>query len=395
MKRVTQLIVTMGCFGWLLLCVGVVPASADEEIERLKSEMKAMSETINQLQQAVAQTQGAIEKYEQQARVQPSEGSVEELRSEFHGFKNMVDQLVKINGYYDMEWSNDDKKPSPGEFKQHHLSLFFDKKIEAWHAFSEIEFEYAPEYEGTGGNVTGGGEFKVETTWLEYNHNDLLTIRTGKLLMPQYWTANHYPSLTISTSRPLLVKRVIPFDTTGVSAFGTHYFENEWGASYNVFVGNGEAANRAKDDANEDKVTGGKFTAHLPWLDRFDVATSTYIGANADDVTEWMWGAETQINIKDFELLMEVVHNNNLGEFGYYVQPSYRFLPKWTTFYRLDSRDDNNKIDDPDDTIRHTTGLRYEPLPAISLKMEFFRDIPDNRTLEHYNGMLSSVVIFF
>ena len=157
MRRVPQLIVAAGCLGWLLLCVGVAPASADEEIERLKSEMRTMSETINQLQQTVAQMQGSLQKYEQQAGVQPSGGTVEELRGEFQGFKNAVDQLVKINGYYDFEWYNDDKESSPSEFKQHHLSLFFDKRIEAWHLFSEIEFEYAPDYVGTGSNVTGGG----------------------------------------------------------------------------------------------------------------------------------------------------------------------------------------------------------------------------------------------
>lgn len=401
MRRVQQFIVTMGCVLSLFLFCGAArppEADADEEIETLKSEMRAMSETITQLQQTIAGMQGAIAKYEQQSKVQavePSGGSVDELRGEFQGFKNAVDQLVKINGYYDLEWYNDDKKPSPSEFKQHHLSFFFDKKIENWHFFSELEFEYAFDVLGTGGNVTGGGEAKVETAWLEYNHNDLFNMRAGKLLMPQYWTANHYPSLTVSTSRPLMVKRVIPWDTTGVSVYGTHYFENEWGTTYNVFVGNGEAADRSNNDDNEDKVFGGKLTAHLPWFDRFDLATSSYIGANKDDKSEWMWGAETQINIKDFELLAEAAHNNNGGEFGYYVQPGYRFLPKWTSFYRLDSRDDNNKIDDPDDATRHTVGLRYQPLPAISLKGEFFRDIPDNETSERYNGLLSSVVIFF
>ena len=75
MRRVPQLIVAAGCLGWLLLCVGVAPTSADEEIERLKSDMKTMSETIDQLQQTVAQMQGAIAKSEQQARVKPSGGS--------------------------------------------------------------------------------------------------------------------------------------------------------------------------------------------------------------------------------------------------------------------------------------------------------------------------------
>ncbi|HBO97539.1 MAG TPA: hypothetical protein DD648_05910 [Candidatus Omnitrophica bacterium] len=386
----------------LAAVIVVPPAFADEEIERLKSEMQSMRETVTRLQETIARMQGVIEKYDQQPKVEAprpaavaATGDVEDLRSEVDDLKDDIAKFMKISGYYDFEWLMDDKEASPNEFKQHHLSFFFDKRIEDWHFFSELEFEYAFDYAGTGGGVTGGGEAKVETTWLEYNHGDLFNIRGGKLLRPQYWTANHYPSQTVSTSRPLLVKNVIPFDTTGVSVYGTKYFKNEWGGSYNLFVGNGEAADRAKDDANEDKVFGGKLTAHMPFFDRFDVAGSTYIGSNAASKSEWMWGAEAQIDIANFGLLAEVAHNNNEGQFGYYVQPSYRFLPKWTTFYRLDTRDDHNQIDDPDDSTRHTVGLRYQPLTAISLKGELYKDIPDDRTRERANGFISSVVIFF
>ncbi|MBI5150183.1 MAG: hypothetical protein HZA28_05380 [Candidatus Omnitrophica bacterium] len=377
-------------------------AFADEEIDRLKSEMQSMRDTVTQLQQTIAQMQTVIERHEAASPAAVSAapapgpgGDVADLRSEVEDLKGDIARFLKISGYYDFEWLMDDKEASPNEFKQHHLSFFFDKRIEDWHFFTELEFEYAFDFAGSGGGVTGGGEAKVETTWLEYNHNDLFNIRGGKLLMPQYWTTNHYPSQTVSTSRPLIVKNVIPFDTTGVSVYGTKYFRNEWGGSYNLFVGNGEAADRSKDDANEDKVWGGKLTAHMPFFDRFDVAGSTYIGSNASSKSEWMWGVETQINIKDFELLAELAHNNNEGQFGYYVQPSYRFLPKWTTFYRLDTRDDNNKIDDPDDALRHIVGLRYQPLTAISLKGELYQDTPDDRTRERANGFISSVVIFF
>lgn len=410
MRRNFQLVVAGVVCAVFLMCGAPLQGFADEgagEIEMLKAEMQRMNEAVRQMQQTISQMQGVIEKYESESVARPSvyaaaapSGDVEELRQELESFKNIVGKFPKISGYYDFEWSNDDKEASPGEFKQHHLSIFLDKRIEKWHFFTEMEYEYAPEYEGTGSNVTGGGESKIETVWLEHNYNDLFNVRGGKILLPTYWTVNHYPSQTLSTSRPLMVKRVFPFDTVGVSAYGTRYFENEWGGSYNLFVGNGEAANRAKDDVNENKVFGGKLTAHIPLFDRLDVAGSAYIGENASNSDEWMWGAETQMNIGDFELLAEVAHNtagggNNGAEFGYYVQPGYRFLPKWTTFYRLDTRDDNTKIDDPDDATRHTAGVRYDPLPALSLKGEFFRDIPDNRTLERYNGMLSSVVIFF
>lgn len=47
MRRVPQLIVATGCLGWLLLYVGAAQTSADEEIERLKSEIRTMSATIS------------------------------------------------------------------------------------------------------------------------------------------------------------------------------------------------------------------------------------------------------------------------------------------------------------------------------------------------------------
>lgn len=235
MEKRLKVLIIAGIFLGALVC-GISPGFADEELENIKNEMKAMSQTIQQLQQTISQMQGVIDRHEIQASravTTPSGASsvdVEELRAELETFKGVVDKFPKISGYFDMEWYNDDQEGSPNEFKQHHLSIFLDKRIEKWHFFSEIEYEYAYEYVGTGsGSVTGNGEAKVETTWVEYNHSDLFNLRAGKVLLPQYTTVNHYPSLVLATTRPLMVKRVFPFDTTGVMAYGTHYLDNEWG----------------------------------------------------------------------------------------------------------------------------------------------------------------------
>ncbi|MBI5415401.1 MAG: hypothetical protein HZA29_01150 [Candidatus Omnitrophica bacterium] len=380
----------------------LLSAFADEEIEHLKNEMQSMRETIAQLQQTIDHMQAVIVKYEAAppaaVSAAPAPGSgeeVAELHQELQSFKGVVDKFPKISGYYDFEWHADDQGDSTNTFKQHHLSLFLDKRLEKWHMFSEVEFEYAFDYAGSGGAVTGNGEAKVETGWLEYNYNDLENIRFGKVIIPQYWSVNHYPSVIFSTSRPLMNEQIIPFDTTGVMAYGTHYFPNEWGAGYNVFVGNGEGSARSQTDNNNNKVFGGKLTAHIPVFDRFDVAGLTYIGENGGNNSETMWGAETQMDIADFGFQAEVAHNSNQGQFGYYLQPSYRFLPKWTAFYRWDRLDVNKEIDDASDASSHTAGLRYQPVPAISLKGELYHKMPDDQTLERVNGLISSVVIFF
>jgi hypothetical protein len=324
-----------------------------------------------------------------------AEAQVQSVRQDLKFMWENLDQLIKINGYYDFEYANDDKADSPGEFKQHHLSLFFDKRLEKYHFFSEVEFEYAPDYVGTGGAVTGKGEFKVETVWLEYQHSELVNLRAGKVLLPQYWTVNHYPSIMVSTSRPLLVKNVFPFEISGVSAYGERYFDNDWGAGYTLLVGNGGAPDPAKNDVNEDKSAGSRLTAHIPLFDRFDFSGSNYIGKDASSDRVHIWGVDSQINIAKFELLTEAAHGSKGNNFAFYVQPSYEFLPKWTGFYRLDGRDDNNKLDDPDDVLRHTYGLRYKPLPQVSLKGEYYYEIPDDAKKEKVNGLLSSVVLFF
>src|SRR3989338_5755878 len=139
MKKILQFIVIAGVSAGFLMCGALPRGLADEgisEMERLKAEMRTMNETIRQLQQTISQMQGAIGKYEREGTAQPSvraaaapTAEVEELRHELAAFKDTVDKFPKISGYYDFEWSNDDKEASPGEFKQHHLSLFLDKRI--------------------------------------------------------------------------------------------------------------------------------------------------------------------------------------------------------------------------------------------------------------------------
>jgi hypothetical protein len=397
--RVKVVLVVLG----ILVSIGwtPVPVRADDaELRQLRETVDAMAETIRQLQGRITGLEARPAALPEKTRAVsvPSAGSgaeIELLQSDIKSLKGSLSGLMRINGYYDFEYANDDKKDSSGEFKQHHLSLFFDKRIERYHLFSEVEFEYGPDIGATGGNATGSGEIKAETVWLEYMFNDQLNLRAGKLLLPQYWNVNHYPSTTLSTSRPKIVRNVFPADITGVSTYGSRYFDNDWGVSYTAFVGNGEAPDPAKDDVNEDKAIGGKLTAHIPLFDRFDVAASNYIGRDAAHERAYLWGAETQVNIDNFEFLAEVAHNSQADSFGFYLQPAYWFLPKWAGFYRLDSRDDNNKSDAANDAIRHTYGLRFQPIPAVSLKAEYYYDIPDRASLERTNGFLSSVAFFF
>ncbi len=392
MKEKLRYIIVTGLTIGLVFCWKASPVFAQEDVAQMKAKVEAMSQTIQQMQKTIQEMQASIRKYE--ART-PGGGDVSAISTEVAIIKNVIKAMPKLSGYYSFEYADDDKAGSPGEFKQHNLSLFIDKRIDKYRFFTELEFEYAPTHEGTGGEAEGAGEINVERAWMQYNHADWLKLRGGKILLPQYWTVNHYPSITVSTSTPLMVKNVFPFDIVGVGADGTHYFDNDWGASYAAFVGNGDAPNPGKDDVTDDKSFGGKLTAHVPFFDRFDVGGSFYIGEDRNRGKKYIWGTETQFNIGNFELLTELAYGSGPVSLGYYAQPSYEFIPKWTAFYRVGERDDDTSIEGPNDSVRHTWGLRYQPIPPVSLKAEIYHDTPDDKERERFNGFLSSVVIFF
>ena len=128
-------------FAWLLggLILGSSPSpGAAATMEELQAQLSDMANTITQLQSTIQQMQTQMneQKTMRTESVAGSSGETSEVKRDVLTLRDRMDQLVKITGYYDLEYANDDKKGSPSEFKQHHLSIFFDKRIQEWHFFS-------------------------------------------------------------------------------------------------------------------------------------------------------------------------------------------------------------------------------------------------------------------
>ncbi len=357
-------------------------------LDRLEAVEAGQAALLGQLQSLETAAPDAAEFREERDEI------LDEIRGEYFDLQDKLDSLPSLSGYYDFEYFNDDREDSPGEFRQHHLSLHLSKEWEKWRLFSEFEFEFGAKFEGDGGTdlEEARGEIKVEQAWGEYVHSDALTLRGGLILTPGHWNVNHYPNIVLSTRRPLMVRRVFREAFVGVMGYGSKYWR-DFGLTYHGYVGNGESGFFTKHDDNEGKAVGGKLTFHLPTkgaLDTLDVGLSMYHESPSHEARTFTWGLDAQIRKGPWEVLTEfAMRDAEEDRTGFYLQPSYRFNEKWATFYRYDLLD----VQHTGETQEHSVGVNFRPIPDISLKLEYFHS---RRSYdEDASGVATSVAIHF
>lgn len=394
-----------------LLCCA--PAPAEEGVPALKARLAAQEEAnrallrrLESLEQSQAAMLRRIETLTQDQQARDDEADLEaerealldEIRDEFAedfaGLEERLDLLPNLGGYYDFEYFNDGRKDSPGEFRQHHVSLFLAKEYDDFRFFSEVEFEFGTRFEGDGGLALeeARGEVKVEQGWGEHQILDELALRGGLILTPGYWNVNHYPNVVLSTRRPLMVRRVYPESFVGIMGLGSRYWK-DFGITYYAYVGNGVSDNFARDDDNEGKAAGGRVSFHIPTdgkLETFDVGLSGYYESPTGVQRTRTWGFDAQVREGPWELLTEfAARDAEEDRTGFYFQPSYRFNEQWATFYRYDLL----QIEHLGTSQEHTLGINYRPIPEVSLKLEYFRSVRSFD--EDSNGVAASIAISF
>lgn len=304
-----------------------------------------------------------------------------------------------LNGYFNFDYVDSDAKGDHSRFRSHHFVLFVSKQVGKFNFFSETEFEYAPKFEGKGGDVKGQGEILLERSWIEYIQSDLLAVRAGLILTPTYWRLNHYPSLVPSVTRPLIDKKVFPPDLVGLMAYGTKFL-GDGGISYNIYTGNGDSPNPGKTDINKNKALGGKITLHAPvtnMLDYLDIAVHIYSDKLRTGERAVVGGLELILERYPFILLSEYA-SKETGDVketsGLYIQPSLNIIPQVTVFYRFEDFKDKTATSMLKKN-KHTIGAVYKPIPDISIKFNYAREEFDDESIENINILESAFVFFF
>jgi len=395
---------TACCVALLMLPASRAGAQAQDDVAALKEALQtqqALNEKLLERLEAVEAGQAAllakiesVEASDHDGFLEEREALFDEMREEYLDLEQKLDNLPSISGYYDFEYFNDDRELSPGEFRQHHVSLHLSQEWDNWRLFSELEFEFGARFEGRGGTMLqeSRGEVKVEQAWGEYVHSDKLTLRGGLILTPGYWNVNHYPNVVLSTERPLMLRKVFREAFVGIMGYGAKYWD-EFGITYYGYIGNGQSVFFTKNDDNEGKAVGGKVTFHLPTggkLEQLDLGVSFYQESPSDQDRTFAWGFDAQIRKGPWEVLTEFAKRDAQEDrTGFYVQPSYRFNAKWAAFYRYDLLDAayDGEIQ------KHVAGVNYRPIPEISLKLEYAHTMRSSD--EDSSGVAASVAIHF
>lgn len=317
-----------------------------------------------------------------------------ESREEGTDLAARLEGLPDLGGYYDFEYFNDDRKGSPGEFRQHRLAILLSQERGAFRVHGEVEFEYGAHFEGDGEEIeVARGEVILEQAWAEYDATRFLALRAGIVFTPGYWNVNHYPNVVLPTRKPLMVSAVYPESFVGVMAWGRVHPSDVVGLTYQAYVGNGDSPSFAKDDDNENKAIGGRLVLHLPgWRpsDVVDVAVSGYDDTPSGSGETRVWGADAEFRTGRLEVLSEFAkRTGDARRRGLYVQPSFRLSGALAVFYRYDHLETETGAW----TEQNTLGVNVRPEGHVSLKVEGYRSSHSNRG--EYNALAASVAIAY
>lgn len=408
-----------------LLFANPVWAQQDElaklraEVAAQQAAMTRLLSRIDALEKKLSET-ATKEELEDEAKTQ--QDSVNSVRETLAG-------KVNISGYSNFRYVHEEPEV-PSAFQLDHLGLIFGKQLGRFNFLAELELQNAPHHaesvvieedgeEGEEGaeehaaetDISGEGQVAVENAWMEYNHNQYLSVRLGKQLSPQYWWQHRYPNLTYSTTLPIYLRELFPPELIGVMVRGQvtrPVGSSEFGVGYSLYAANNNFEGNSQADLQNGKAWGGRVQVRFPVAGifrRLDVAADIYRGKSrlegeelVDDDVE---GFEGQLEISRFLLNAEYARGESDGmrRTGYYVQPAVQLHPDWVSFYRLEQLE-SPRLQRAE--RRHLLGLNYRPFAQVALKGEWYRSMPLDRDFIHteeerkaFNSFALAAVFFF
>lgn len=330
----------------------------------------------------------------------------------FEDLSNTISHSLKVAGYADVEYKGYEDPDKAGEFRMHHLSLFFSKQFDNnFKFFSEIEYEDAPKFEGTndgsGGTKVASGKIFVEAVNFDWNKSQYINLRVGRFFTPAgIWSEDHYPPFVTTQERPLHIRKIFPQLVDGMSFFGsTELIENHL-FNYTTFVGNGESNTNlsGKSDINSSKAIGFKGDYVTPWLDDFLVGFTLYQDNNDSsennnetlEAKKFAFGLHLKVRYSNINVQAEFAEAdlnfnesiNNYKSEGYYVQAFYN-LNTWDLGYRYDVFD--SKDITMEKIKRNSLFINYHVNESIRLKAEYHDDDYEDPLKNDYGFYIFSI----
>jgi len=412
------------CLTAAVLLLASDPASAQQdELAKLRAEIAAQQAAMTRLLERI----DALEKKLDDTVTKPElEDEAKTQQDAVNSVRETLLGKVNINGYSNFRFVTDDTE-TPSAFQLDHLGLILGKQLGKFNFLAELELQNVAHHaevasvegdeteehgdEMAVADISGEGQVAVENAWMEYNHNQYLSIRVGKQLSPQYWWQHRYPNLTYSTSLPIYLRELFPPELVGVMVRGqvTRPVGNsEFGVGYSLYAANNNFEGNSQADLRDGKAWGGRVQVKFPTggaLRRLDVAGDIYRGMTGEVGEELaedkVAGFEGQLELSRLLFSGEYARGESAGltRSGYYMQPAIQLHPDWVTFYRVEELV-SPRLQQAE--RRHLAGVNYRPFAQIALKAEYFRSIPLSKSFisaeaerKRANGFATAAVFFF
>jgi len=312
-----------------------------------------------------------------------------------------------VSGYVGTRRITDDDIEHEMRVQEYTAALFLSKSVGRWNFLSEIQVHNLKQGSIDGlplGPRRAGAQ--VQTAWGNYRFRDSFQLRAGHQLVPTYWRLHRYQSTTLTVEDPLLDSNVFPASFDGVAAHGSH-FGDLASVSYSVYGGSGnrispvEEAGRFRRTAAIGSVVSVGLAPRRA-VESLELGYSRFAERYSATSNNHAQGVQMHGERGRLTWLAEFAHSRfrEVGvsrpftRQGYYAQPSFRIRSNLFGVYRYDNLR-MNLSDFQDHYRRHTAGVVYRPVPALSLKANYVRYSYRSDHLGGFTGINAAIVYFF
>ncbi len=383
------------------------PASLDEmweiiqrqqqEIDQLKQQLQTTGQKIEQTEQKIQETDEKVEA----TSLMVEEGNTSTTAT--------WAENTQLGGYGELHYNNlQNDKPGGSDKKEmdfHRFVLFFWHKFsDKVRFFSELELEHSIAGDGK------AGEVELEQAFIDYNISNQLTMRGGLFLLPiGIINETHEPPVFYGTERNPVEKNIIPATwweggagITGRPLPGLQYdlaihsgLEIDEVNGYNIRKSRNKVAKAAAENlaiTGRLKYTGKKgleLASSLQYQDDMGQGQDSLVGSAI------LWEVHAIYAWQRFTVKALYARWDLDGEgpnvagkdeqFGWYIEPSYKFNQYFGIFARYNFWDNSAGSDEDTEYTQLDIGLNYWLHPNAVVKLDYqIQDTPEGK--DEFNG---------
>jgi len=363
----------------------------NEELRVLRKEIKELRVLVDKL------TKNQVEN-----KTEIKENKTEIIASKPKPHSDFDVPSLSLRGFGDFEYNYVNRSAKGlSDYDTNHFAdgdvgfLIFSQVAKKLSFFAETLFEF---------ETTGETDFDVERVSLKYEYADWLNISIGRDHTPLgYWNQQYHHSTWThtTTDRPLIFQfegndGILPMHYVGIGLSGDIGFDFG-NVDYSLMIANGRGKDTKSiqiiNDLNDDKQISFQFTVEPNALEGFGIGANVLydvIPSNFDvfgrenEIDEVITGAHVYYTAAPYEIIAEYQYiwhddlRSTKSHHGGYLQLAYSF-DKFKPYYRFDILDiDSNDtffagLQNAQNSIQHTVGLRYDWFPFAALKLEYRR----------------------